>query len=357
MDEVAEAAFAPYVPVIGKRPAPMDEDRRSAIASDEALVAVFDGVVAGYAIYRLAVPDAELITVAVDPKMQRQGLGRALMGAVEDKARGAGATTLNLYTNAKMLENLALYPALGFAEIGRRYEAGFNRVYFSKTLPPAMVLRQPVAGLFGRRRGKAGPRLDPTDPLLLDLANPFAPELVEGSKRCRLEVGFGGGEHLLHHAEQQTDCAIIGVEPYETLLARTIRTTHDRGLANLRFYGGDARDVLTWLPAGILDRVDVLFPDPWPKQKHWKRRFISAHGLDLLAHALRPGGTVRFASDIASYVHWTRSHVKAHGSFELTGDSETPWPHWPGTRYEAKARREGRPSRYLTFEHRPNPNG
>lgn len=342
----------------------MDEDPSCAIARGEALVAAHGESVVGFATMALpraasaptpaparapATSGASLVTVAVDPHHQGKGIGRALIAAVEARARAAGAAHLRLYTNAAMAANLSLYPHLGFVETARRHEDGFDRVFFEKALAPAMAVRPAALGLYGRRKGQGRAVPDPADPLLLDLGVPFAPALFSGARALRLEVGFGGGEHLIHHARAVPDVGLIGVEPFETGLARALSAARAQGLRNVRFCGADARAVLAWLPAGALERVDILYPDPWHKKKHWKRRFISAEGLDVLARALSPGATVRFASDIESYVHWTRQHVAAHRAFSLAADSGEPWHGWPGTRYEAKALREGRTPRYLTL--------
>lgn len=329
----------------------MDEDHAGAIARDGALVAIEDGAPCGFATFRAERPVSQLVTVAVLPSHQGRGIGAALVAAVEARARAAGASAIALYTNAAMTENLALYPRLGYAETGRRHEDGFDRVHFEKRLPPATAQKGSVDGLYGRRVGASGARVDPDDPRLFTLdalADPAA--LFPPVRAVHLEVGFGGGEHLIDRARREPDIGLLGVEPYETGLARALRAAREHGLANVRFHQGDAREVLDRLPAGSLGRVDVLYPDPWHKQRHWKRRFISAPGLDRVARALVPGGILRFASDIDTYVGWTRAHVEAHPAFTLTGDSAEPWPHWPGTRYEEKARREGRTSRYLTIE-------
>ena len=350
---IAEAAFARYVSLIGRRPLPMDEDHAPAIERGHALVAVCDGDVCGFATFDLTPPVAQLTTVAVAPDAQLRGVGRALIAAVEDRARAAGVRSLALYTNAAMTANVALYPRLGYAETGRRHEGGFDRVFFEKALAPATAKRGSVDGIYGRRVGASGARVDTADPLLFDIETPCdLATLLPGARAVRLEVGFGGGEHLIDHARREPEIGLIGVEPFETGLARAVRAAHENGLTNVRFHQGDARLVLDWLPAASLGRVDVLYPDPWHKQRHWKRRFISGPGLDRLARVVVPGGTVRFASDIASYVKWTRDHVAAHPAFTLADDSADPWPHWPGTRYEEKARREGRASRYLTLARR-----
>jgi tRNA (guanine-N7-)-methyltransferase len=111
--------------------------------------------------------------------------------------------------------------------------------------------------------------------------------------------------------------------------------------------------LLDWLPEASLDQIDLFYPDPWPKKRHWKRRFVSQTNLDRFARVLKAGGKFRFASDIAHYVNWTLLHCRAHPSFEWQAvsaeDWRNPYPGWPGTRYEAKAMREGRVPAYLKF--------
>ena len=111
--------------------------------------------------------------------------------------------------------------------------------------------------------------------------------------------------------------------------------------------------MVDWLPAANVSTVWLLYPDPWPKKRHWKRRFVSADTLDRLARVTKPGAEFRFASDIDTYVDWTLQHVRDHGAFrwlaETADDWRRPWAGWPGTRYEAKALREGRPPAYLRF--------
>jgi hypothetical protein len=125
-------------------------------------------------------------------------------------------------------------------------------------------------------------------------------------------------------------------------------------LGNVRLYGEDATRLLDWLPAGSLAGIDLLYPDPWPKKKHWKRRFVSAANLDRFARVLKTGALFRFASDIDTYVNWTLRHCERHAQFEWiavsSADWTTPYAGWPGTRYEAKALREGRTPAYLTFK-------
>jgi tRNA (guanine-N7-)-methyltransferase len=341
----------------------MDEDFGGAIATRRVLVAedrqAAPARPVGYALFDPRVENDRagfLDAVAVAPSHQGRGIGPRLIAAAEREMREAGAATVRLYTNAAMTGNLALYPRLGYREAGRAVQDGFDRVFFEKALPPARPLTRSVPGLFGRRSvhgHRAGPQYAR---FALDLSRPFpgAEALFFASVRTmRLEVGFGSGEHLLHHARTAPSVGLIGVEPFETGIRRAARDTDAEGLANVRLYMGDARDVLAWLPDDVLERVDILYPDPWPKRKHWKRRFISLETLDVLARVLVPGGTVRFASDIAPYVEWTRAHVAEHPAFALAADSDAPWEGWPGTRYEAKGLREGRPPRYLTLRLQP----
>ena len=169
----------------------------------------------------------------------------------------------------------------------------------------------------------------------------------------RLEIGFGGGEHLIHEATRLPEVGFIGVEPFQNSLANAVAWLQEIGLANVRLHDDDAGPLLDWLPAASLARIDLLYPDPWPKPRHWKRRFVKPENLDRIARALQPGGAFRFASDVPSYVAWTIREVARHGGLTWTRDSieacRSPWPDWPGTRYEAKALGQGRPPAYLTF--------
>ncbi len=136
-------------------------------------------------------------------------------------------------------------------------------------------------------------------------------------------------------------------------MAKAVSAIAGQKLANVRLFGGDASLLLDWLPPASIDAVDLLYPDPWPKKRHWKRRFVSQENLARLARVLKPGGAFRFASDIADYVAWTLAHVGADERFawtaERAGDWTQPFANWPGTRYEAKALRAGRVPTYLAF--------
>jgi tRNA (guanine-N7-)-methyltransferase len=218
---------------------------------------------------------------------------------------------------------------------------------------------------YGRRKGKALragraatvaetlPRLkvDP-EALPADLHALFDQPVRE----VRLEIGFGGAEHLLHRAQENPDIGYIGVEPFIDGMAKGVAGVDRLGLTNVRLYDDDAIKLLDRLPEGAIAGVDLLYPDPWPKTRHWKRRFVSDENLARFARVLKPGALFRFASDIDTYVSWTLAHVRRSADFEWTAegprDWKEPYPGWPGTRYEAKAIREGRRGTYLTFRRR-----
>lgn len=168
-----------------------------------------------------------------------------------------------------------------------------------------------------------------------------------------LEIGFGGGEHLCAGARIGPETGFIGCEPFLNGVAKLVRAIDTHQLANVRVHDGDARDLLRWLPDDSIDRIDLLYPDPWPKRRHWKRRFVNRATLDEFARVLKRDGLFRFASDIDSYVSWTLLEIRRHRAFawqaRSADDWRTPWAGWPGTRYEAKALREGRHPAYLTF--------
>lgn len=217
--------------------------------------------------------------------------------------------------------------------------------------------------LYGRRKGKPlSPRraaLMATElpRLLIDTAAPPPASLAGlfsgAPSRIRLEIGFGGGEHLVARALAEPDAGFIGVEPFVSGMAKAVAAVADGGIRNVRFYGGEASVLLDWLPEASLDSVDILYPDPWPKKRHWKRRFISPANLDRLARVLKRSGDLRFASDIASYVEWTLALVLARPDFRWTAERASDWTQpfagWPGTRYERKAIAAGRVPTYLAF--------
>ena len=222
-------------------------------------------------------------------------------------------------------------------------------------------IRKPRGAFFGRRKGHPlrkgqAALIDTLLPgLALDLARPaslgrlFKPSV----ERVRLEIGFGGGEHLLHEARANPSIGFLGCEAYVNGMARALAAINAEALKNIRLHHGDALELIDWLPEGALSRIDILYPDPWPKRRHWKRRFISDDRVRRLGRILKAGGELRFATDWAGYAEWTLLRFIRSPLFRWTAeradDWRKPWPEFPGTRYEEKARKEGRAPSYLTF--------
>ncbi len=192
-------------------------------------------------------------------------------------------------------------------------------------------------------------RLDPSAPPPSPLS-----ALFPGSVRAIwLEIGFGGGEHLAWQAARNPDIGLIGCEPFLNGLAALMTEAEEQQLSNIRVYDGDAREILGWLPEGSISRAFMLFPDPWPKKRHTKRRLLNAETASLIARVLEPGGEFRFASDWPSYVEQAFRTLLQSGRFEWLAEGPKDWRErpadWPQTRYEKKAVREGRRSAYLSF--------
>lgn len=166
-----------------------------------------------------------------------------------------------------------------------------------------------------------------------------------------LEIGFGGGEHMVHMAATYPEIGIIGCEPFINGVAMLLGKIRAAGLHNVSVHPGDARDLMDVLPDASIERGFLMYPDPWPKARHHRRRFVTPEHLLPLARVMRQGAEFRVATDIPDYVRQTLEEVPKAG-FELVEDSATPWQHWISTRYEQKALREGRPPRYVTFRRR-----
>ncbi len=168
-----------------------------------------------------------------------------------------------------------------------------------------------------------------------------------------LEIGFGGGEHLAHRAAERPDWGFIGAEPFVNGVAKLLAAIDEQGLGNIRIWQDDARTLLPLLGDETINEAYLLYPDPWPKKRHHKRRFVNLRNLDEIHRILQPGGLFLFASDIADYVRWTLRHVLTHGGFDWLAEHPADWREppagWPGTRYEAKALRAGRRPTYLLF--------
>ncbi|MCW1918425.1 tRNA (guanine(46)-N(7))-methyltransferase TrmB [Rhodobacter sp. KR11] len=177
---------------------------------------------------------------------------------------------------------------------------------------------------------------------------PVPLEPWRGQKPLWLEVGFGGGEHLIHQAAQNPGIAILGAEPFVNGIAMLLGKVRAERVENLRLHPGDVRDLFEVLPEASLEKVFLNYPDPWPKARHHRRRFVTQEYLQPLARLCAPGAEFRIASDIPDYIRQAREEVPLAG-FTLTDDSPTPWQDWLSTRYEQKALREGRTPHYLTY--------
>jgi tRNA (guanine-N7-)-methyltransferase len=177
--------------------------------------------------------------------------------------------------------------------------------------------------------------------------------LFPGARAFAFEVGFGGGEHLVAQARAHPDFGYFGCEPFQNGVAKLLTQIDQAKLANVRVHPDDARDVLPRLPAQSLSAVYVLFPDPWPKVRHHKRRFIQTATLNELARVLKPGGEVRVATDHPDYACWALQHLMADIRFRWTAECAADWRvrpvDWPQTRYEQKALKAGRACVYLRF--------
>ncbi|MBL8673427.1 MAG: tRNA (guanosine(46)-N7)-methyltransferase TrmB [Rhodospirillales bacterium] len=211
--------------------------------------------------------------------------------------------------------------------------------------------------LYGRRQGKklrahqqallvdTLPRLrldvrhslDPAEHAPLDLAAAFGRDMPGG---YALEVGFGSGEHLVWQAARNPEIGFIGCEPYVNGVAKCLAQVEAEGLANIRVFDDDARFVMAALPPASLVAAYVLFPDPWPKVRHHKRRFVCRENLDRLATLLVPGAELRCATDDPSYLPWMVEHAVGHPAFEWLAEGPGDWrgrpADWPPTRYERK---------------------
>jgi len=168
-----------------------------------------------------------------------------------------------------------------------------------------------------------------------------------------LEIGFGGGEHLATQAEQHPGIGFIGCEVFENGIARLLSDIARRDLGNIRIFADDGRLLLDCLARASIERVFVLFPDPWPKLRHHKRRLVAPATLDRLASVMQPGAELRLATDDPGYLTWMLELVTAHPGFVWTARTPADWRErtsdWPATRYEEKARAAGRTPVFLRF--------
>ena len=224
----------------------------------------------------------------------------------------------------------------------------------------------PWRNFYGRRHGKTL-RPSQQDYLATDLAklspgpvsweeNPDRAaldlEALFGGRPLWLEIGFGGGEHLVHQAVANPGVGLIGCEPFINGVAMLLGKIRAEGVTNLKVHPGDARDLFDVLPPGSVEKAFLLYPDPWPKKKHHRRRFVTPEHLEPLYRVTAPGADVRVATDIPDYVRQTLEEMPKAGfrwTAECPADWRQPWDDWLSTRYEQKALREGRTPHYLTF--------
>lgn len=227
---------------------------------------------------------------------------------------------------------------------------------------PLNINGEPRA-FFGRRSGKrlhkGQDRLFAEKLPELEIALPEGrldlDALFPAQTRRAIEIGYGGGEHLARMAAQDPATGFIGCEVFSGGIAKLLEAIDTQKLDNVRLFTDDALKLLVTLPAASLDAAYLLYPDPWPKTRHHKRRFISPTTLAELARVLKPGTIFRFATDIEDYANWTLAHILRAPEFRFapvrSGIWHEPWPGWQPTRYEEKARLEGRDkSFYLSFE-------
>jgi tRNA (guanine-N7-)-methyltransferase len=170
-----------------------------------------------------------------------------------------------------------------------------------------------------------------------------------GARPVWLEIGFGGGEHLVHMAARHPGIAIIGAEPFINGVAMLLGKIRAAGVTNLAVYPQDVRDLFDVLPEGSIAKAFLNYPDPWPKNRHHRRRFVSPDYLAGLARVMAPGAEFRVATDIPDYVRQTLAEVPRSGFRRIEHPTERAWDDWLSTRYEQKALREGRAPQYLTF--------
>lgn len=215
---------------------------------------------------------------------------------------------------------------------------------------------------FGRKRGR---KLSPRQAALItgllpriapDLDKPLPSRsalLAPGTNSLWLEIGFGGGEHLIWQAEHHSNATIIGCEPFEEGVVKVLSAIDELQIGNIKVHPNDARDLMRWLPDAALDRCFILFPDPWPKKRHLKRRLVSSQTLALLVRKMRPGAQLRIATDIADYIRTIMIATRATPELHWTATGPQDWrdrpDDWPQTRYETKAIAAGRKRYYLTF--------
>ena len=208
---------------------------------------------------------------------------------------------------------------------------------------------------YGRRRGRkpSDRQADLLRVLLPQVALKVSDPPGLTPTQTWLEIGFGGGEHLVWQAAHNPHVAFIGCEPFEDGVVKVLNKIDSDKLSNIRLHMGDAREVLRWLPEASIARAFILFPDPWPKRKHRKRRLVNPDTLALMARVMKPGAELRIGTDIADYARTMLLAFQNEPRFQWQAQSPADWrarpPDWPETRYEQKAEREGRVRYYFRF--------
>jgi len=218
---------------------------------------------------------------------------------------------------------------------------------------------------FGRRRGRRRSARQDTifnDGLArwgLDIETEALPPLEQlfafTPREVWLEIGFGGGEHLIWQAEHNPEIAFIAAEPFEDGVVKVLTAIEEKQLQNIRVYPGDVRQLLRTMAPQSVSRAFILFPDPWPKARHAKRRLVSPALLSALSHVLAPGAELRIATDISSYAAEILAAVHHHEAFGWDVERPHDWRNrpsdWPETRYEAKAIQAQRRPNFFRFRH------
>lgn len=232
---------------------------------------------------------------------------------------------------------------------------------------PVMDAARPREQFYGRRRGRplrAGQRERQMHLLpRLSFALPDSGRLdpfglfATPSREVWLEIGFGGGEHLAAQAERRPETGFIGCEVFENGIVKLLGEINSRGLGNIRIFADDVRPLLAALAPRSIARVFILFPDPWPKPRHHKRRLVAPATLDRLAEIMTDRAELRLATDDPGYLSWMLECLTSHPAFAWTARRRADWcerpADWPATRYEQKARTAGRAPAFLRFERRP----
>ncbi|MEL6217024.1 MAG: tRNA (guanosine(46)-N7)-methyltransferase TrmB [Pseudomonadota bacterium] len=324
--------------------------------------------VVGFCSHRLCADAVgEICGLYVAPEAQGHGAGRALLAAAEATLVERGAAFFRVAASRSAVR---FFSAAGYAasESGlQSTRAGFP--LSARQYTKDADTTRPWRNFYGRRHGKKL-RLSQQHLLEKRLAElsvpgskwadnpdrlPIAlPELFGRKSPVWLEIGFGGGEHMVATASKNPNVDLIGCEPFVNGVAMLLTQIENAGVKNLRIHPGDARDLFDVLPSGSLDRVYLLYPDPWPKKRHWKRRFVSQDNLDALAKVMAPGAELRIATDIPDYVRHSLEQIVRHPDFDWMADTPEDWRHawagWTGTRYEAKAIAAGRRPHYLRVQ-------